>query len=148
MAQKSAVAARAPKKRRPPGRNVTGLRHISLSPRLPSASWYFTFGRFFQNIWFSFNDVNKFNMSTFVGLENYINLFSDKEVWKAFGNSLKYVVITVPAGLFLSIFIAALMNAKIRGKSIYRTLYFLPSVTMSAAVARYGNGSTMSRWVS
>lgn len=59
---------------------------------------------FIQNVWFSFNDVNKFNMSTFVGLA-------------------------------LSTFLAALLNAKIKGKSIYRTLYFLPSVTMSAAVA-------------
>lgn len=90
---------------------------------------------FIQNVWFSFNDVNKFNVSTFVGLQNYKDLMSDKEVWSTFGNTLKYVVITVPVGLFLSILIAALMNAKIRGKSIYRTLYFLPSVTMSAAVA-------------
>lgn len=90
---------------------------------------------FIQNIWFSFNDVNKFNVSTFVGLANYQELVVDKEVWKTFGNTLKYVIVTVPVGLFLSILIAALMNAKIRGKSIYRTLYFLPSVTMAAAVA-------------
>lgn len=90
---------------------------------------------FIQNVWFSFNDVNKFNVSTFVGLQNYQEMFKDKEVWKTFGNTLKYVVCTVPVGLFLSICIAALLNAKIKGKSIYRTLYFLPSVTMAAAVA-------------
>lgn len=90
---------------------------------------------FIQNFWFSFNDVNKFNMSTFVGLANYKEMLGDKEVWRTFGNTLKYVVITVPLGLFLSILLAALLNAKIKGKSIYRTLYFLPSVTMSAAVA-------------
>lgn len=90
---------------------------------------------FIQNFWFSFNDVNKFNMSTFVGLENYKEMLGDKEVWRTFGNTLKYVIVTVPLGLFLSILLAALLNAKIRGKSIYRTLYFLPSVTMSAAVA-------------
>ena len=90
---------------------------------------------FIQNIWFSFNDVNKFNMSTFVGLENYKELMGDKEVWRALGTTLKYVIVTVPVGIFLSTFLAALLNAKIRGKSIYRTLYFLPSVTMSAAVA-------------
>ncbi|EET58675.1 ABC transporter, permease protein [Marvinbryantia formatexigens DSM 14469] len=90
---------------------------------------------FIQNFWFSFNDVNKFNVTTFAGLDNYKELISDKEVWKTFGNTLKYVVITVPVGLILSIFLAALMNTKIKGKSIYRTLYFLPSITMSAAVA-------------
>lgn len=90
---------------------------------------------FIQNVWFSFNDVNKFNVSTFVGLANYKQLLGDKEVWGTLGNTLKYVVCTVPVGLIISICIAALLNAKIRGKSLYRTLYFLPSVTMSAAVA-------------
>jgi len=90
---------------------------------------------FIQNVWFSFNDVNKFNVTTFVGLQNYIDMAHDKEVWETFGNTLKYVVCTVPAGLFLSICIAALLNSKIKGTSVYRTLYFLPSVTMAAAVA-------------
>ena len=89
---------------------------------------------FIQNFWFSFNDVNKFNVTHFIGLENYRQMLSDKEVFQSFGNTLKYVVVTVPVGLFLSLVIAALLNAKIKGKSIYRTLYFLPSVTMAAAV--------------
>ena len=90
---------------------------------------------FIQNFWFSFNDVNKFNVTHFIGFDNYKQLMGDKEVWSTFLNTLKYVVFTVPIGLFLSICIAALLNAKIRGTSIYRTLYFLPSVTMAAAVA-------------
>ena len=90
---------------------------------------------FIQNFWFSFNNVNKFNVTHFIGLDNYKQLIGDAEVWTTFGNTLKYVVFTVPIGLFLSICIAALLNAKIRGTSIYRTLYFLPSVTMVAAVA-------------
>ena len=90
---------------------------------------------FIQNFWFSFNDVNKFNVTHFIGFDNYKQLIGDKEVWSTFLNTLKYVVFTVPIGLFLSICIAALLNAKIRGTSIYRTLYFLPSVTMAAAVA-------------
>ena len=113
MAQKSAAAARAPKKKASSWQKRDWVAaYIFIAP-VTLGLLVFYIWPFFQNIWFSFNDVNKFNMSTFVGLENYINLFSDKEVWKAFGNSLKYVVITVPAGLFLSIFIAALMNAKI-----------------------------------
>lgn len=89
---------------------------------------------FIQNIWFSFNEVSKFNVATFCGLANYQKLFHDGEVLRTFGNTLKYVVVTVPVGLFLSILIAALLNSKIKGTSIYRTLYFLPSVTMAAAV--------------
>nr|WP_296265822.1 sugar ABC transporter permease [uncultured Merdimonas sp.] len=135
MTQKSAVAVRTPKKKASSWQKKDWLAaYIFIAP-VTIGLLIFYIWPFFQNIWFSFNDVNKFNMTTFVGLDNYVKMFSDKELWSALGNSLKYVVITVPVGLFLSIFIAALMNAKIRGKSIYRTLYFLPSVTMSAAVA-------------
>lgn len=90
---------------------------------------------FIQNFWFSFNEVNKFNVATFYGLNNYIEMCKDKELWRALGNTLLYVGITVPLGLALSLFVAALLNTKIRGTSFYRTIYFLPSVTMSAAVA-------------
>lgn len=96
---------------------------------------------FIQNVWFSFNDVNKFNMATFVGMQNYAEMFKDEEVLTTFLNTLKYVVGTVPVGLFLSICIAALMNSKIKGTSIYRTIYFLPSVTMGVAV------SMVWRWI-
>lgn len=68
---------------------------------------------FIQNIWFSFNEVSKFNVATFCGLANYQKVFRDGEVLKTFGNTLKYVVVTVPVGLFLSILIATLLNSKI-----------------------------------
>ncbi len=90
---------------------------------------------FLQNVWFSFNDVNKFNIATFTGLDNYQALLTNKEFWQSFGNTLKYVLVTVPVGLCLSLITAALLNTGIKGKSLYRTLYFLPSVTMGAAVA-------------
>lgn len=90
---------------------------------------------FFQNFWFSFNDVNKFNMATFVGLENYKNLAKEPELGRALWNTVKYALITTPIGLFLSVAVAALLNADIKGKSFYRTIYFLPSVTMAVAVA-------------
>lgn len=90
---------------------------------------------FIQNFWFSFNDVNRFNIATFTGLENYKTLLRDKELFQTLGNTLKYVLITVPVGLCFSILIASLLNSKIRGTSLYRTIYFLPSVTMSVAIA-------------
>ena len=90
---------------------------------------------FIQNFWFSFNDVNKFNMATFIGLENYKQLFQEPDLLLALRNTLIYAVITVPIGLALSLLIASLLNSKIKGTSFYRTIYFLPSVTMSVAVA-------------
>lgn len=90
---------------------------------------------FIQNFWFSFNDVNKFNMATFCGLGNYKKLFEEPDLMLALKNTILYAVITVPIGLFISLLLATLLNSKIKGKGIYRTIYFLPSITMAAAVA-------------
>ena len=89
---------------------------------------------FIQNFWFSFNDVNKFNMATFCGLDNYKKLFEEPDLMLALKNTILYAVITVPIGLFISLLLATLLNSKIKGKGIYRTIYFLPSITMAAAV--------------
>lgn len=90
---------------------------------------------FIQNFWFSFNDVNKFNMATFCGIENYKKLFAEPDLLLAMKNTILYAVVTVPIGLFISLLLATLLNSKIKGKGIYRTIYFLPSITMAAAVA-------------
>lgn len=74
-------------------------------------------------------------MATFIGLENYKQLFQEPDLLLALRNTLIYAVITVPIGLALSLLIASLLNSKIKGTSFYRTIYFLPSVTMSVAVA-------------
>ena len=90
---------------------------------------------FIQNFWFSFNDVNKFNQATFVGLQNYKDLLKEPDLLLALKNTFLYALVTVPIGLALSLVVAALLNTKIKGTSFYRTIYFLPSVTMAAAVA-------------
>ena len=90
---------------------------------------------FIQNFWFSFNDVNKFNMATFCGLDNYKKLFEEPDLMLALKNTILYAVITVPIGLFISLLLATLLNSKIKGKGIYRTIYLLPSITLAAAVA-------------
>ena len=59
----------------------------------------------------------------------------DKEFFTALANSLKSALVIVPAVVALSLLVASLLNTKIRGKSIYRTLYFLPAVTMSVAIS-------------
>ena len=74
-------------------------------------------------------------MATFVGLDNYKKLFEEPDLMLALKNTILYAVITVPIGLFISLLLATLLNSKIKGKGIYRTIYFLPSITMAAAVA-------------
>lgn len=108
--------------------------YIFIAPLLIGILIFFIFP-FLQNFWFSFNSVNRFNMTIFIGLENYERLLTDSESLESLFTTLKYVVFSVPIGLALSLCIATLLNTKIRGKALYRTIYFLPSVTMAAAVA-------------
>lgn len=89
----------------------------------------------FQTLYLSFTKSGAFGKSKFVGFENYINLFKDKLVMQSFINTFKYTIIVVPLGVFLSLIVAVLLNSKIKGKTIYRTLFFLPVVSAPAAVA-------------
>ena len=69
------------------------------------------------------------------GVDNFKRLFTDPEVLQSLVNTLKYVVMVVPAVVVLSLLIAVLLNQKIKGMTIYRTMYFLPVVAAPAAVA-------------
>ncbi|MGD9401626.1 MAG: sugar ABC transporter permease [bacterium] len=71
----------------------------------------------------------------FAGLSQYAMLFRDSEFWNALLNTSYFVIGTVPLSLFISLFIANLLNQKIKGLGVYRTLYFLPVVTSLVAVA-------------
>lgn len=90
---------------------------------------------FFQNIFYSFTDLNSFGKWQFVGMSNYQKILADEKFISAVKNTLIYTVFTVPLILIISMFIASLLNSKIKGIGIYRTLYFLPAVTMPAATA-------------
>ncbi|MDI6617098.1 MAG: sugar ABC transporter permease [Clostridiales bacterium] len=88
-----------------------------------------------QTAYLSLCKFTGFDQPKFIGLGNFIKLFHDKEVIQAVYNTLAYTVIAVPIGVLLSLIIAVLLNSNIKGKTVYRTLYFLPVVSTPAAVA-------------
>lgn len=71
----------------------------------------------------------------FNGIENYIAMCSDEVFGTALLNTLIFVVGTVPAIVVLSLLFAYLLNQKIVGKKLFRSIYFLPSVTSGVAIA-------------
>ncbi|WP_260861714.1 carbohydrate ABC transporter permease [Citrobacter sp. Marseille-Q6884] len=95
----------------------------------------FYFTPFFQNVFYSFTDLGEFQIWTTISLDNYINLFSDDEFRAAIYNTLAYVFICVPIITVLSLLLAIGLNQAIRGQWLFRTLLFLPAVTMPAAIA-------------
>ncbi len=83
----------------------------------------------------SFYDWGMAGPRTFLGLNNYLMVLKDPMFYKSLLNTGWYIIFEVPATLFLSLFIALLLNQHIRGPSIYRTIYYLPVVTSIVAVS-------------
>ena len=88
-----------------------------------------------QTFYYSFTEWGAFGGHTFNGLDNYRALFTDGDVLDAMRNTLLYTVIGL-LGIPVSLALAATLGRRGRkGVDVYRTLMFLPVVTMPAAVA-------------
>ena len=90
---------------------------------------------FFKTLILSFSKTHPFGYYELSGAENYVRMFGNAEFWKATWNSIYFCILTVPAGIFLALVTAVLLNAKIKGKSVFRAIYFLPMVVAPAAIA-------------
>ena len=101
----------------------------------------FSIGPFFQNILYSFRKMGTFGNGTFVGLSNYQKLLQDDTFWLALRNTFFYAIVGVPLVVSFSIFFANLVNKNIRGRTLYRTLLYIPAITMPAAI------SILWRWI-
>lgn len=86
-------------------------------------------------IFISFNKVNLFTgYYKFIGFENYARIFIDTKARIAFLNTSVFVAVVVPIQTFLALVIASVLNSSIKGKLQFRTVYFLPTLTSSAAL--------------
>ena len=78
-------------------------------------------------------DFGKGNI--FIGFDNYVKLFHDAEVWQALLNTFKYAIVEVPFSIAIALVLAVLLNRKMKGRAVYRTIFFLPMVAAPAAIA-------------
>ena len=83
----------------------------------------------------SLYEVGAFNKSTWTGLGNYTKMFGDAIMWRTLQNTLMYAVVIIPFTVVLALILAALLNTKIRGRDTFRVIFFIPTVTMAAAIA-------------
>ncbi len=94
----------------------------------------FIFYPMLQAIWMSFTEYNMITDAEFIGLENYENLFDSDVFWNALTNTFIYLIGVVPALVILPIFLAVLVNQKIKGIGFFRSAYYIP-VVISLVVA-------------
>ncbi|MEO8890178.1 MAG: sugar ABC transporter permease [Coleofasciculaceae cyanobacterium] len=70
----------------------------------------------------------------FIGFKNFLRMIDDERVWIALKNTAEYVAIVVPIQTILALILALILNSKIKGKSGFRIIFFLPTVTSSAVL--------------
>jgi multiple sugar transport system permease protein len=88
-----------------------------------------------QTAYFSFTEWGVFGGNTFSGLDNYLRLFADPQLYSALGNTLLYTAVVL-LGIPIAVYLASLLNTPgLRFASFYRVLFFLPYVAMPTAVA-------------
>jgi len=93
----------------------------------------FTLYPMVASFFYSFTIYHPRLPNEWIGLQNYANLLTDDNFWKALSNTLYMVAIGVPLTLLTSFLCAVLLNLKVRGQSIYRVIYFLPSIVPTVA---------------
>ena len=84
----------------------------------------------------SLSEYNIITPPRFIGLENYRQmLFEDRTFWVSIRVTLKFMILSVPLYLVCGLLLSLLLNLKIRGINLFRTIFFLPSVLSGVAVA-------------
>lgn len=86
------------------------------------------------SMFISFQKWDMISSPTWIGFDNYKELFKDEKVFKSLYNTV-YLMIGIPIGMALSLLLAILMNRSIKGISFLRTMYYLPVISPIIAVS-------------
>ena len=95
---------------------------------------FLSVGIFFYAIYISTFNWGIMGPTESIGLDNYRKAFSDPIFLKAIRNSVKYAAIVVPIQSAIGLFLALLVNSKIKGSKFFRSAFYFPSIASSAAI--------------
>lgn len=98
-----------------------------------------TIGSLLATLLLSFFNWDLITKPALAGLGNYIALVENESYLKAFTNTIKFAALYVPGVVISSLSVAVLLNRKIHGVGLFRTVYFLPAVTSAVATALVWN---------
>ncbi|MBZ0300627.1 MAG: sugar ABC transporter permease, partial [Anaerolineae bacterium] len=88
-----------------------------------------------RSLYLSFTDYNLLSPPVWVGLRNYERIFNDPEFWQSLKVTFIYALGSVPGGSIIALALAMVLSQKLRGVNLWRTIFFLPSILSSIAVA-------------
>ncbi|NWG19012.1 MAG: sugar ABC transporter permease [Chloroflexi bacterium] len=112
---------------------ISGL--LFISPWL-SGVVIFTIYPIVASFSYSLTSYDVISPPRFIGVENYVSAFtSDPLFYQAVGNTFFYALIFLPLSMLIAVSVALLLNLDVRGLTVYRTLFFLPSIVPEIASA-------------
>jgi multiple sugar transport system permease protein len=88
-----------------------------------------------MSLYYSFCDYSVLKPPMAIGMDNYKEIAGDAVFWKATANTLIYAVLALPTSMIVALGLAMLLNNKVRGLAIFRTIFFLPSLVPQIALA-------------
>ncbi len=109
------------------------LPYLLVSPYLIFVTVFVMFPVLFC-FFLTFHKWNIISPMHFIGVDNYARLFHDRLFWKAIGNTLKFLLLHIPLQLVVSLFLAQLLNQKIKAISFFRASFFLPVIVSGVVV--------------
>jgi len=128
-----AITARFQKLSRKDRRSlVTGL--LFISPWIIGFLAFRVFP-FLASLYYSFTFFPALEYPRWIGLQNFQRLIEDPRFLTSLYNSAYYAAFAVPLGAITGILLAMLLNMKVRGLSLFRTIFYLPSITPVVATA-------------
>lgn len=95
----------------------------------------FTIFPVFFSLYISLTDWNLLSKAQFIGLENYKDILTDSTARETFFNTFYFTVVSVPINVIVTLILAAALNQKLRGITIFRTAYYLPVISASVAIS-------------
>lgn len=131
------VSARADNRRAPQmkRRLIENLYGLAFVGPLIIGLIVFTYGPVLYAAWLSLAKGDYIGTPEFVGLANYGRAFTDELLGKALANTGYFVIGTVPISIVLSLALAIAMNQKLKGIVLYRSIFFLPTITSAVAIS-------------
>jgi multiple sugar transport system permease protein len=111
---------------------------VMLTPTLIGLA-FGTIGSLLATLALSFFEWDLIRPPQWAGISNYVALFQNEAYLKAFTNTITFAAYYVPGVVIISLLVAVLLNRKIGGLGIFRTIYFLPTVTSAVATALVWN---------
>jgi multiple sugar transport system permease protein len=119
---------------------VNNKRRETITALLFASPWIIGFLVFMlypitASFYYSFCDYSVLRKATFIGGANYVDLVHDEVFRQSLANTLLYAVFALPMGLIVAVSLALLLNAKVKGMPIYRTIFFIPSLVPQISLA-------------